>query len=101
MKLFLAKIFELATFAKSTTSDRNSALLPANVDLRPPYSEVFAAIENCEIARWLNVHEPIHSLQSFEFFKDKFFEATRYYELKLSQLTEIVNMFFQYSEGLF
>ena len=58
MKLFRAEISELATFAKSMTSDRNSALLPANVDLPSPYSEVFAAIENCEIARWLNVNEP-------------------------------------------
>ena len=36
MKLFPAKISERATLQKSMTSERNSALLPANVDRRPP-----------------------------------------------------------------
>ena len=72
MKLFRAKISELATFAKSMTSDGNNALLPAKVDLRPPYSEVFPAIENCEIARWLNVNDPYILCKVSRFFKDKF-----------------------------
>ena len=69
MKLFRAKISELATFAKSMKSDRNSALLPSNVDLRPPYSEVFAEIKNCEIARWLNVNEPYNLCKVSRFSK--------------------------------
>ena len=36
MKLFPAKISEWATLQTSMTSEGNSALLPANVDWRPP-----------------------------------------------------------------
>ena len=36
MKLLPAQIFERETLQKSMTSEGNSALLPANVDRRPP-----------------------------------------------------------------
>ena len=40
MKLFPAKNSELATSQKSMTSEGNNALLPANLDRRPPLQRV-------------------------------------------------------------
>ena len=41
MKLFPDKISQWVTLAKSMTSEGNSALLPANVDRRPPFTAGF------------------------------------------------------------
>ena len=52
IKLSPAKSVGLGNIAKSTTSKGNNALLPANVNRRPPFLEVFDAVYNKSLKDW-------------------------------------------------